>query len=56
MDEEIELTTVDGQTVRVAPSGAVRAVGVAIQGSAYSVAGRDGERVEVRRLREEAAR
>lgn len=52
MDEEIELTTVDGQTVRVALSGAVRACGAAIHGSAYSVAGCDGERVEVRRVRD----
>lgn len=54
MDEEIELKTVDGQTVRVSLSGAVAAVGRAIQGSAYSVSGCDGERVEVRRVRDGA--
>lgn len=55
MDEEIELTTVDGQTARVALSGAVAAVGRAVQHDAYSVPGRDGERIEVRRVREEPA-
>lgn len=51
MDEEIELTTVDGQTVRVSLAHAVAAVGRAIQHDAYCVATDGGDMIEVRRTR-----
>lgn len=55
MDEEIELTTVDGQTVRVALSGAVAAVGLAVGRGRYLVSLDAEESVEVRRVRHDEA-
>lgn len=50
MDEEIELTTVDGRTVRVTKSAALWALGNAMQHDAYGATTRDGNGFEVRRV------